>query len=128
MNHYMVIKKIGIFIVLLLVVTNHGMSRPERSGKRPLEQDLEDIQLPASKYEKEENIFPQESSSVTTSTIESIPKDLRKLILSALFYADDKAQAKRLQAIIEGTPIQGEYAEQDKQTRLFSAVENMRTI
>lgn len=129
MSRFIVIKKIEIFILLLaLVINNNGMMQPEKSTKRPLEEGFEDVTLPKSKYGKEEKIISQKASVLVTSAIEPVSKDLRQLIILALSYADDKAQAQRLQAIIDGTPITIQDVGHDKQARLYNATESIRNI
>lgn len=128
MSRFIVIKKIGIFILLLaLVINNNGMIQPEKSTKRPLEEGFEDFILPKSKYGKDEKIISQ-ASVLVPSAIESVSRDLRQLIILALSYADDKAQAQRLQAMIDGTPITIQDVGQDKQARLYNATESIRNI
>lgn len=106
-----------------------GMMKPLGGIKRSLPQQevLEDVEFPETKYSKEEEIIlPIEASP--TSHIETVHTDLRKLIIQALSYADDKDQAQQLVKAFEGMQLPLQAIGQDKLTLMYNAVENIRNI
>lgn len=126
MNNIVSTKKITVLLLFLtVVVTINSMTPPEQSRKRPLRDNEQELVLSGNPA-KEQAVLQTPASAKLL--LESLPLDVRKLIINALSYADDKIQAKELQGIIIQTPSSAQDLGQDQQTRLYTAARNIRSL
>lgn len=126
MNNIVSTKKITVLLLFLtVVVTINSMTPPEQSRKRPLRDNEQELVLSGNPA-KEQAVLQTPASAKLL--LESLPLDVRKLIINALSYADDKIQAKELEGIIIQTPSSAQDLGQDQQTRLYTAARNIRSL
>jgi hypothetical protein len=128
MKLYTLIQRVTSLMVLLACGINcYGMLQPKAGVKRPLDESLQELETTETKHTKEENIISQKGSA-SLSAIESLPQDVRKLIIQALAHADDHGRAEQLQALLQETPVKVQDLGKNREADLYAAAEAIRTI
>ena len=112
------------------------MEQPNQGRKRSAQEmrasdlpevELSDVEIAASQAEKEDRVSPQ-SFAKTKSAIESLPAELRKMIVIALAQADDKFRAHELQKLLEGTSVTAQDVGGIGLSGLFRAGDSIRNL